>query len=73
MCALERVMDVDAITCKTIFDRNRLSDDEYNRTSQQISRECLQGPKVNSGRGSDKAYGQCQGRGQKAGLPQTAV
>lgn len=36
-------------------------------------RECLQGPKINSGRRSDKAYGQCQGKGQKAGLPQTAV
>jgi hypothetical protein len=60
MCALERVMEVDAITCTTIVDENKLSDDEHNK-----SQECLQGPKVNSGRGSDKAYGQCQGRGQR--------
>lgn len=73
MCALERVVDVDAITCRPIVDKNKLSDDEHNRTSQQTSQKCLQGPKVNSGRGSDKAYGQCQGRSQKAGLPQTAV
>jgi hypothetical protein len=39
MCALERVMDVDAITCRTIVDRNRLSDDEHNRTGQRISQE----------------------------------
>ena len=39
MCALKRVMEVDAITCRTTVDKNRLSDDEHNKTSQQTSQQ----------------------------------
>ena len=36
MCALKRVIEVDAITCKAIVNKNRLSDD-HDRTSQKTS------------------------------------